>query len=608
MPSLARAPMRLLLGYLRPHRRGLAAGAGLMFVGGLVNLAQPLAVKRLLDGVTGGTSFAEPMLLLAALLVAGALIGAGGMYLLEATAESVVLDARRRLIDRLLRLRVGVMDRAEPGDLLSRVTGDTTQLRAAATTNIVDLVTGVFQIGGAIVLMARLDLVLLGVVALVLALLLGVTALLAGRIRDVSERTQAAVGRLGAVLERALGAFRTVKANGAERQQTATAHRAATQAWQHGRRAARWVSAAGVTTGLAVQLAFVIVLGVGGARVAAGDLTVSSLVAFLLYLFYLAGPVSQLAGGVTGLQTGLAAVGRIDAVVRLPAEDPDEQAEPNAEATQPVSVAFHSVSLRHRPEDPDVLTDVTLRIPATGLTALVGPSGAGKSTLLALVERFQDPTSGHVEVGDRDIRRWPLRELRARIGYVEQDAPVLFGTLRDNLLLGTPDASDDWIDDVLDQTMLTTLVRRLPQGVDTPIGHRGVTLSGGERQRVAIARALLRRPSLLLLDEPTSQLDAVNEQVLRDLTAHVARTTTVLMAAHRLSTVIEADRIVVLEAGRIRAVGTHQSLIDSDDLYRRLAQTQLLLGLEAPAAAVSNGYRGRPETWAADAGSLDDPW
>lgn len=404
-----------------------------MFVGGLVNLAQPLAVKRLLDGVTGGTSFAEPMLLLAALLVAGALIGAGGMYLLEATAESVVLDARRRLIDRLLRLRVGVMDRAEPGDLLSRVTGDTTQLRAAATTNIVDLVTGVFQIGGAVVLMARLDLVLLGVVALVLALLLGVTALLAGRIRDVSERTQAAVGRLGAVLERALGAFRTVKANGAERQQTATAHRAATQAWQHGRRAARWVSAAGVTTGLAVQLAFVIVLGVGGARVAAGDLTVSSLVAFLLYLFYLAGPVSQLAGGVTGLQTGLAAVGRIDAVVRLPAEDPDEQAEPNAEATQPVSVAFHSVSLRHRPEDPDVLTDVTLRIPATGLTALVGPSGAGKSTLLALVERFQDPTSGHVEVGDRDIRRWPLRELRARIGYVEQDAPVLFGTLRDNL-------------------------------------------------------------------------------------------------------------------------------------------------------------------------------
>ncbi|MBB5113257.1 ABC-type multidrug transport system fused ATPase/permease subunit [Micromonospora echinospora] len=596
MTSPARAPIRLLMRYMRPHTGGLLVGAGLMFLGGLVNLAQPLAVKHLLDGLTGDASFAGPVILLTTLLVAGALVGAGGMYLLEATAESVVLDARRRLIDRLLHLRVGVMDRAESGDLLSRVTGDTTQLRSAATTNVVDLVTGVFQIGGAVVLMARLDLVLLGVVTLVLVLLLGVTALLAARIRDVSERTQAAVGGLGAVLARALGAFRTVKANGAERQQTAAAHSAAIQAWRRGRQAARWVSAAGVTTGLAVQLAFVVVLGVGGARVAADDLTVSSLVAFLLYLFYLAGPVSQLAGGVTGLQAGLAAVGRIDAVVRMPAEDPGGRAAPSTEAIGPMSVAFHGVSLRHRPQDPEVLTDVTLRIPATGLTALVGPSGAGKSTLLSLVERFQDPTSGHLEVGDRDVRQWPLRELRARIGYVEQEAPVLSGTLRDNLLLGAADAPDGRIDEILEQAMLVSLVRRLPQGLDTRIGQRGATLSGGERQRIAIARALLRRPGLLLLDEPTAHLDAVNEQALRDLVAGVARTTTVLMAAHRLSTVLDADRVVVLEAGRVRAVGTHESLIDRDDLYRRLAETQLLIEPHVPAVAVSSGYRERPET------------
>ncbi|MFJ8834349.1 ABC transporter ATP-binding protein [Micromonospora aurantiaca] len=596
MTSPARAPIRLLMRYMRPHTGGLLVGAGLMFLGGLVNLAQPLAVKHLLDGLTGDASFAGPVILLTTLLVAGALVGAGGMYLLEATAESVVLDARRRLIDRLLHLRVGVMDRAESGDLLSRVTGDTTQLRSAATTNVVDLVTGVFQIGGAVVLMARLDLVLLGVVTLVLVLLLGVTALLAARIRDVSERTQAAVGGLGAVLARALGAFRTVKANGAERQQTAAAHSAAVQAWRRGRQAARWVSAAGVTTGLAVQLAFVVVLGVGGARVAAEDLTVSSLVAFLLYLFYLAGPVSQLAGGVTGLQAGLAAVARIDAVVRMPAEDPGGRAAQSTEAIGPMSVAFHGVSLRHRPQDPEVLTDVTLRIPATGLTALVGPSGAGKSTLLSLVERFQDPTSGHLEVGDRDVRQWPLRELRARIGYVEQEAPVLSGTLRDNLLLGAADAPDGRIDEVLEQAMLVSLVRRLPQGLDTRIGQRGATLSGGERQRIAIARALLRRPGLLLLDEPTAHLDAVNEQALRDLVAGVARTTTVLMAAHRLSTVLGADRVVVLEAGRVRAVGTHESLIDRDDLYRRLAETQLLVGPDVPPVAVSSGYRERPET------------
>jgi ABC-type multidrug transport system fused ATPase/permease subunit len=303
---------------------------------------------------------------------------------------------------------------------------------------------------------------------------------------------------------------------------------------------------------------------------------VSSLVAFLLYLFYLAGPVAQLAGGVTGLQTGLAAVRRIEQVADLPAEDLGEPAATTL--TRPVSVAFHAVSLRHRPEDPEVLTEVTLRIPPTGLTALVGPSGAGKSTLLALIERFLDPTSGRVEVDGRDVRRWPLRGLRAQIGYVEQDAPVLSGSLRENLVLGAPGVSDDLIADVLEQTALTPLVRRLPQGLDTMVGHRGATLSGGERQRVAIARALLRRPGILLLDEPTSHLDAANELALRDLVARAARTTTVIMAAHRLSTVIDADRVVVLYGGRVRAVGTHPSLVAHDELYRHLAETQLLTG------------------------------
>jgi ATP-binding cassette subfamily C protein len=234
------------------------------------------------------------------------------------------------------------------------------------------------------------------------------------------------------------------------------------------------------------------------------------------------------------------------------------------------------VRFRYRPGLPDVHHGVSFVIPPRGMTAFVGPSGAGKTTVFSLIERFYEPDSGRVLVDGVDARDWPLTPLRAAIGYVEQDAPVLSGTLHENLLLGGPGAPREELDDVLRITRLSDLIERLPDGLETFVGHRGTRLSGGERQRVAIARALLRHPRLLLLDEVTSQLDAINEAALRETVADVAQLITVLVVAHRLSTVVMADRIVVMDAGRVHATGTHAELVVASPLYAELAATQFL--------------------------------
>jgi len=215
------------------------------------------------------------------------------------------------------------------------------------------------------------------------------------------------------------------------------------------------------------------------------------------------------------------------------------------------------------------------------MTAFVGPSGAGKTTVFSLIERFYEPQAGRVLLDGAEVRDWPISRLRAAIGYVEQDAPVLSGSLRENLLLGAPEATEADIAEMLRITRLTGLVARLPDGLETAVGHRGTRLSGGERQRVAIGRALLRRPRLLLLDEATSQLDALNEAALRETVAETALMTTVLVVAHRLSTVTMADRIIVMDAGQVKAVGTHAELVAGDPLYAELAATQFLASADA---------------------------
>ncbi|MFD3924841.1 ABC transporter transmembrane domain-containing protein [Streptomyces sp. NPDC058614] len=657
-PAAPTGTLAALIGYARPHWRVLLLSLVLTLLASVSGLAQPKFAQTILDRLDEGADVGAPVALLAAFLAAGALLTGVNAWLQQRTSERVVRQVRTGLVHRLIRLRVSELDQRAPGDLIARVTSDSTLLKSAATEGLIMTVNGVLTFAGTLIMMATLDARLLGVTMLVLALVGIVITMILPRIKAAVARSQTSVGAVGAVLDRTLGAARTVKANGAEGRETRAAEEAVDEAYAAGLVGARYSALVAMVGGASIQTAFLVVLGVGGAFVANGTMSVSELIAFLLYVFFLAIPVSQLVGGAAQLQQGLGAVGRIQEAAGLPVEDDIDFpaaavygsapvtvsgsapviGSPDAAAPSPAPYIGSSVAADSGPAPdvdfpaitvsgpaPDVdfpantrsgpapyigspaatpsgpppdieltgveftypgrapaLRGVSFIVPGGTQTALVGLSGAGKTTLFSLLQRFYEPTAGTIRIGGQDISTLPRGEVRRRIAYVEQDSPVMSGTLRENLLYAAPSATAEQLAEALAVTRLDGLVARLPMGLDTAVGPRGVTLSGGERQRLAIARALLRRPQVLLLDEATAQLDARNEQALSELIGRTAGQCTVLLIAHRLSTVTEADQIVVLEHGEVRAIGTHHSLVDDDELYRELASTQLLAAEPRP--------------------------
>ncbi|MFI7540645.1 ABC transporter ATP-binding protein [Actinoplanes sp. NPDC049599] len=575
--TVRRVGLPALLPYLREHRGTLAVVGVLSLVTAATALVQPVLVRSVLDGIGARRPVGGAVALLIALLLTGAALGGLRDYLLQRTAEGLVLTTRRRLARHLLRLPIAEYDTRRTGDLLSRVGADTTLLRAVVTSGLFEIVTGTVMVAGATIAMAVLDPLLLGVALCGLAVGMAVAISVSRRVRSLSEQTQARLGEMTSAVERAISAARTIRASGAEEREAETVTRSATEAYQAGMRVARLRALIGPASAAATQGAFLLVLGVGGARVAAGAISVGDLVAFVLFLFFLVLPLGQALNAYTQLQTGLGALQRIEEVLDLPSETAGDHPAAVAPAGDPeIAVALEKVSFGY-PGGPPVLHEVSFTVPAGSRIALVGPSGAGKSTVLALIERFYETTAGTIRVAGTDIRQLPRDALRRRLGYVEQEAPVLAGTLRDNLLLTAPGADEQRLLAALAQVNLGALATRTAEGLDVQVGEGGVLLSGGERQRLAIARTLLADTPILLLDEPTSNLDARNEAALREAIAAASFRRTLIVVAHRLSTVVDSDQIVVLEAGRVVAVGPHEQLLVTSPLYRELAAHQLLV-------------------------------
>lgn len=615
-----RASLRQLLPFLLEHTRVLVVVAVLSIVGAVVTLAQPLLVGQVIERVQAGETLGILVWVIVALVVVASVVAGYQHYLLQRTGTAVVYSSRRKLISRILHLPIGEFDARRTGDLVSRVGTDTTLLYAVLTQGLADAVGNALIFVGAIVAMALIDPVLLIAIAVVLGLALTAVVLLSGRIRTATRQQQEKVGELASGVERAIGSIRTVRAAGATARESAEVTARATEVYGIGVRIAKVSALVVPVAGVALQASLLVVLGFGGFRVADGAITIAQLVTFVMFLFLLIGPLGTLFGAITSVNQALGALGRIQEVLDLPREtDDDERVAAaltadtgaigaGADAGAVPAIEFRDVrfaypaavvAARRTAEDAarraltdahvdpatvevapvaegEVLRGVSFSVPRGARVALVGPSGAGKSTTLALIERFYDPTAGAILLDGVDVRAIDRDRLRAQLGYVEQDAPTLAGTIADNLRLASPGASEEDCERVLRAVNLGGVLERDPLGLDAPVGEAGVMLSGGERQRLAIARALLAAPPILLLDESTSSLDGLNEQRMREAIDAVASGRTLVVIAHRLSTVVDSDLIVVLDGGEVVGQGTHAELVATVPLYRDLAAHQLL--------------------------------
>ncbi|MFJ8466576.1 ABC transporter ATP-binding protein [Streptomyces swartbergensis] len=577
--------LRILWSFARPHQRALALALVLALVGSGMGLATPMVTKGVLDALDGSGSLRGPISALLLLLVVGSAVMYWQWTLLGALGERVVLLARESMVRRFLRATVPAVTRRPPGELVTRVTSDTVLLHQAATGAPVGLINAVVMLLGTLVLMAVLDLVLLGTVVAAVVVVGVLFAVLMPGIATAQQRAQDHLGRLGGNLEGALRAIRTVKAGRAEDRTAERIVADARTSAEHGIRAVRREALAWTISAAGIQLAIILVLGVGAWRVSEGALEVSSLIAFLLYSFGLMDPISELSQNVTALQSGIAAAERIRETDDLRTEQAERFVRdvPVREAAPPDTpvLELRDVTAAYGPDAEPAVRGVGLVIPRRGHTAIVGPSGAGKTTLFSLVLRFLEPTGGALLLDGRPYRDLTHDEIRSRLAYVEQDTPIVPGTIRDNLLLARPDATDAELRRVLHEVRLAEKVDALDEGLDTPLS--GAAVSGGERQRIALARALLRTPDVLLLDEATAQLDGLTEAAVQDCVRARAASGAVVTIAHRLSTVIDADTIVVMEAGRVRARGGHGELLATDALYRELVEA-LRIAADARAA------------------------
>jgi len=573
--------LRALLPFLAPYRGLMIAAILALVLTAMISLTLPLAVRRVIDNFGTGEAELLDQYFVAALIIAALLaVGTGLRYaLVTRFGERVVADIRKAVFDRVISMSPAFYENLMTGEVLSRITTDTTLILSVIGSSVSIALRNMLIVTGGLVLMLFTSAKLTAMVLLIVPAVIVPILVLGRRLRVLSRENQDWIAASSGNASESLGAVQTVQAftnEAASQSQFAQMTEASYDAAQ------RRIKTRALMTIIVIFLVFAGVVGVlwmGARDVRADQMTPGALVQFVIYAVMVAGGVAALSEIWGELQRAAGATERLVELLRT--EDTVQDPAAAIDLPSPVAgrIAFEDVHFRY-PARPDVqaLDGVNLSINPGETVAFVGPSGAGKTTIIQLILRFYDPASGRITLDGVDLRDVSRAAFRRSVALVPQDPVIFAASARENIRFGRPDATDAEIDAAAEAAAAHGFISALPDGYDSYLGERGVMLSGGQKQRIAIARAILRDAPVLLLDEATSALDAESERAVQAAVDRLSADRTTLIVAHRLATVKKADRIVVLEAGRIVDMGTHDELVTKGGLYARLARLQFTDG------------------------------